>query len=443
MKIKYLLIYLATIKWTLALSQAYLPINPGRLVVFENISEEQSYIRVDSVSGNGTEMLYLNRVVDYSKYDCVVLDKPSWLGEKLMVYPNGYCCFFNKNNDTITIKHSAHLNESWIAYSDSSIFIEAQVYSHEVQGFLGLGDSVKTIGFKAFTINGNAFDHWINNMQLALSKNYGMVQALNFLNFSDNEDEYGQYHLVGLSEPKVGVQNLTWFDVFDFKINDEIHVFELDSDWEGSGGRGITKKCIFKYIDRKDYTDSIIYKVDRAIQHRYRTMVSDSTWATFDTIKSVIKQNENFNQLPGYPVFDDNGEDFIVNNQYNMDGLVIKYWSYGASKTYGSACWSPGISDGGRLNYYYKALGGPYYKGDWGAAVSYERSLIYYKKGNLEWGSAFIITDVETMHIANEIKVYPNPANGFIYVDIQKITDNITFELYDLTGRLVLRQLVP
>jgi hypothetical protein len=92
--------------------------------------------------------------------------------------------------------------------------------------------------------------------------------------------------------------------------------------------------------------------------------------------------------------------------------------------------------------FFYKALGGPYYKADTGPAVSHERSLVYYKKGSSEWGSAYVITDVELTHISNEIKVYPNPANSLIYVGFPKFVDSLNFELFDWTGKLVLKKTV-
>ncbi|MBN2263021.1 MAG: T9SS type A sorting domain-containing protein [Prolixibacteraceae bacterium] len=441
MMLRLVLIVFLILKFLNVFSQDYLPVNPGRVAVFDNISA-QHFIKVDSVLNKENVCFYFNRVVDYSNYRCVVLNKPSWLGEKLLVHPDGYCSFFNKNNDTINIRVNALLNENWLAYSDSLVLIRAHVLLHDVKEFLGLSDSVKTISFQAYAYNGDSVDHYLNNKQLELSKNYGMVQAFNFLNFLDNENESEQYHLVGLSEPKVGVQNLTWFDVFDFQVGDEIHVFEIYADWEVIEGSSSTKKIIFKYIERDDFADSIIYTVSRTIEHQYRTMIYDSIWTTFDTIVSVIRQNENFDQLPEYPVFYDNEEAFGVNSQASANGLTRKHEYYYAFVREDSGCWRMLHYDGFYGYFFYKALGGPYYKADTGPAVSHERSLVYYKKGSSEWGSAYVITDVESTHISNEIKVYPNPASSFIYVDVPKLSESLNFELFDWTGRLVLQKTV-
>lgn len=442
MMLRLVLIVFVILKFLNVFSQDYLPLNPDRVVVFNDILEQQYYIKVDSVSNDEIDCYYLNRVVDYSNYRCIVVNKPSWLGDKLLVHHNGYCSFFNKNNDTINIQYNAHLNDSWLVYSDSLMFIQAHVLFHDEKEFLGLSDSVKTIVFQAFDHKGDTVDHFINNKRLELSKNYGMVQAFNFLNFLDNENELEQYHLVGLSEPKAGVQNLTWFDVFDFQVGDEIHVYELDADWEGSAGRSISKKNIFKYIDRINYADSIVYMIDRSIEQQYRSLTSDSTWTIFDTVRTVIRRNESFDQLPEHPVFSNSNEDFVVNCQFIMDRFEVKYRYPGVFRKNESSCYRPVTSDGGRSDYYYKALGGPYYKADTGPAVSHERSLVYYKKGSSEWGSAYVITDVELTHISNEIKVYPNPASSLIYVDFPKFVESLNFELFDWSGKLVLKKTV-
>ncbi|HOO84637.1 MAG TPA: hypothetical protein PLS94_08745, partial [Prolixibacteraceae bacterium] len=106
MMLRLVLIVFLILKFLNVFSQDYLPVNPGRVAVFDNISA-QHFIKVDSVLNKENVCFYFNRVVDYSNYRCVVLNKPSWLGEKLLVHPDGYCSFFNKNNDTINIRVNA------------------------------------------------------------------------------------------------------------------------------------------------------------------------------------------------------------------------------------------------------------------------------------------------------------------------------------------------
>ncbi len=47
---------------------------------------------------------------------------------------------------------------------------------------------------------------------------------------------------------------------------------------------------------------------------------------------------------------------------------------------------------------------------------------------------------VSTIHSGSDIRVYPNPTNSILNIDMTNIDQNISIELYDLTGRVVLSE---
>lgn len=59
------------------------------------------------------------------------------------------------------------------------------------------------------------------------------------------------------------------------------------------------------------------------------------------------------------------------------------------------------------------------------------------EKGELFWTQ--LIINVEPAVADYTCQVYPNPASGYINVDVEKLSDPLLFALYDLHGRLVLQ----
>ena len=174
--------------------------------------------------------------------------------------------------------------------------------------FLGLTDSVKTIGFQVYDKQMNPLSHDLNKKTIMISKQYGAVRILNFYQFPDifqlNYGYWGRglttYKLVGLSTPQLGVQNLSWFDVFDFQPGDEIHTLLEKFSWHAEGsGSSINEQTIKRFLTRIDFTDSIVYTYERRI---FTLSVVDTTPSILfvnDTAEMVIRSNPGFDPLPG------------------------------------------------------------------------------------------------------------------------------------------------
>jgi len=167
---------------------------------------------------NGDSILYPFRRIDVVGEDCLSPFAPSYLGYQVIIKNDGYNLLFNQYNDTIKIKTNAQLGESWQAFDIPDLRpITATVIEHETMEYLGRIDSVKTIQFKV--INGNLAHYLLNTIQI--SKHFGLVNFIDLRDFPIEEPE--PMHIVGINHPKIGVQNITWFDIFDFQVGDVIH----------------------------------------------------------------------------------------------------------------------------------------------------------------------------------------------------------------------------
>lgn len=429
-------------------AQGYQTVYSDKVAFFNDQYGNIKCIRIDSTQYLTDSVFYPFSNIQQLDYDCYTPYGSSWIGKKILILDNGLNIFFNLNNDTVKIKTNAILNEDWIAYElQDSIKVIAKVLKHDKLEFIGLYDSVKTIGFQAYDKTMAPINHNINNKSLLLSKNYGFIKTVNFFLFPDFEtfdpleQLFEEYDLVGLSDPKIGIQNLTWFDVNDFNIGDELHVINMYSRWafEG-GGHARTYKIIYKYMDRKNYKDSIIYKIDKELSTLERT----DTWENIsysyyhDTIISKIKTDTLFDKLPG--------ESIIVNSGLYSNIMGNGFW---LSKSPGDyyyhsydSCWDYLLADGCLYTeYYYKGLGGPYYEcfSNFTDYTSISNDLVYYKKGNESWGNPLIITSIPNNEMVDPL-VYPNPSSDNIWIKLDYSGEHILFELIDIYGKVVLKK---
>jgi len=435
-----------------ALAQEFQSVNSGRIAYFLFAGYDFSFLKIDSLKeSNGDSIFYPSRSLEYVDYRCYSRFAPSWTGSKIIVQNDGTNIYFNHNNDSIVIKTKAKLNEKWIAYQIAgSISIMAEVIEYKYDSVLGLEDSVKTIHFQVFDSAANPVDNPVNQMQLMLSQHYGWTKALNFNLFPNLEaDEYypEQYfqscELIGLSNPNVGRQNLTWFDVHDFDPGDVLHVYETNYNCCGTPTcKMLHRRTIYTYLDRADYPDSIVYHVDREI-HEVTTQYPDtvSVKVFYDTISQVVKPYPQFDMLLGELLLSDGGTQIDLIRQYTNLGQECKYFS-GTLNYENDSCWKFLSYYGGGPSYNIKGLGGGYY--DYNEICSRSlRELQYYKKGNNEWGTPFNFTGVETLHTQKEVKVYPNPASETVYIEINGYAGPIIFELYSADGNRVLTTDLP
>ncbi|MFA5046733.1 MAG: T9SS type A sorting domain-containing protein [Paludibacter sp.] len=377
----------------------YQTVYSHRTALFENESKQIVGFKIDSVKFDGDSILFPFKNIQEKIDNCFAPEGASWLGDKIIVSEH-WNYFFNKHNDTVKIKTDAKLNETWTVYKRSDITVTGTIEKQEIQTILGLTDSVKTIVFHVYDMKMSPLPNKLDGKTIQLSKNYGLIQTYNFLIFPDYEtysflsQKLEIFTLAGLTNPNIGVQNLKWFDVYDFQVGDEIHVLNENSLYFSTPVPyyfiSTQTRDILKYISRENYSDSIIYQVDRS-QNIVSLLQDNIRWVKYshDTIRSVIRKNEAFDKIPSSPV-----EGAYTLFAYFMRlGEIISKIEPNADKQpmkASDSCWSFQPWDGCSPEYMYmKGLGGPYSE-CWGMMGDrLKTELVYYKKGSDSWGTPF------------------------------------------------------
>lgn len=485
-KLFYLLLFLSFIN---ASAQNYQTFRSDRSVFFEKTGGEYYEqndifpVVVDSVEAkNGDSILYLQNNFQPDVNGKIHPESPSWLGKKIVVKQNGVNFLFNQFNDTIQINTRAGIGDEWLMYSRGDSFkVYCQVKSIDTSSFNGLKDSVKFIILK--TVNkSQTILHSENLWSLRLSKNYGILQLIYFYWFPD----YGfhtpeikfyyyskLYRLKGLSTPFIGLHDFGWRETFDYQVGDEIH-------WEHiSSSKDDSLSIIQKFLQRKEYNDSLIYLVD---QHKWgysekwinnerffiKVDVHDTLW-----LKIAVVGNK-------YQTYTFNGKDTTYINmgpiQYLDKRASEPYFTYPNAISYNRLTrFELSISDTILLKkiipeheeYYWKQSDSTwkmterpsgfddvfmYIKGVGFARYWYGDMRGYYidhpvycKKSNgFTWGIPLIYKHDHINAIKDDvlhlIDIYPNPTSGNIQIVSSSNKLPFYFKLYDTSGRLLIKK---
>lgn len=441
-------LFMSVIRFSIS-AYDYQTVYSHRVALYENPDEVIKCLRIDSTKFNGDSILHPLKNIQGLSPDCYTPLGASWLGDKIIVNSH-WNYFFNQNNDTIRIKTDGALNDRWTVYSNNEMSVFGQILKVEEVPFLGITDSVKTIGFsivvltssaapsKAGTNNPVVFD----GKTIQISKHYGLLKTFNFLIFpkpNDYTNTYAdlweQYSLSGLTNPTVGIQNLTWFGVYDFQAGDEIHTSHKTWDFYIYTPNAYTEeKTILKYISRKDYADSIVYQVEKTVGRNYGEIP-----VTHEMTRQVIYKDTNFDKLPSEIVVSGNSafaysmkiDSFTVKIRPSFDSDIVKY---------DTNCWRPPIADGCFPNFlYYKELGGPYYNCIGLAGTGEENKLVYYKKGTVSKGTPLVIAGLKELDTNPAFVIYPNPVHDNISINAAILTEPCMFELMDVHGNVLLQ----
>jgi hypothetical protein len=162
-----------------------------------------------------------------------------------------------------------------------------------------------------------------------------------------------------------------------------------------------------------------------------------NTYTTINTLKQKIIKGLLFDTEPNEPYGDWGvSKVMIVNNSLPK----MYMFGYDLMPSYDNdSCLRTFTSDDCYTNpTYYLGLGGPYYPYcEWGHD-EYAYELVYYKKGDTEWGTPFDFeVSVKDYEKDNSFNIYPNPANDYITIKSanNEILSNCMIDFYDIFGR--------
>jgi len=399
------------------------------------------------VGGGDTLFLSYRAIRTHADTGCLDTTSGSILGRKIYKIQTGWFYLFNRNGDTVKINTQATLNQSWrFCPLASNGYLEAKVTSITSDSIFGAPDGVKIITFQAKDAGNNNIAHPLNQKFISLSQHWGLSRMLDVFSVPGDTTVYT---LAGKSVPAVGIQNLTWPEIYDYHIGDAFHYI--------GGASTAGWKTIIKVLTRTDYgSDSVKYTLEHCQQLMSATYPNYST--VHDTIAETFSflenpQNTWLSRLPGEFIRESySADDYWFSTQYFPDrrqkGVSWGGFLFTPEWNGGDTCWRTGngyswtistwnYTEGlGRTRTYWNQADPPYY-------AQMEENLVYYKKGAVSWGTP-ITTDCFTLlrieskkaEVQTWIKVAPNPAETEVQVTLHGFNpdDSWNFTLYTYSG---------
>ncbi len=425
------------------------PNNPGK-TFFNTIS-------IDSVNGviNGNELFnFLS--FDLSTTQCYSANRSTWIGQSIFQDNNGTEYFLNSDSDTIVIKPLDTIGSSWHLYNYSNgNYIEGLVTGINQENFLGLSDSAKTIQLTVKNSSGNVIANILNGKQVKISRNYGFVQTFGFKNFPTDTT---LFTLAGLSNPQVGIMNLTADSIYDFNVGDEFHHHR-----ETNCSIGLTDK--YYSIERvllKSFSlnnDTVYYLTERCHRYEHYDFINSVFYHSilFDTVSLpyTISTNARLNkfsyQLTDTPAtsFQNTNNGFLefyfdTTHNSRFKKVTHEYYYYDNS----SNCFSLVIGQGIFLDKVFASGLGLVYSTDYNSCQvgnGVFDSLVCYKKGSELWGQPLncsALLAVKDYDHQAEIILFPNPVSDYINLNIKGVNAGQQFHLTikNLMSQLVLER---
>lgn len=422
------------------LSTGYQTVYSHRKAYYQTETGKIETLKIDSIAINNDSVFFPSKTIQLVGDECYSPNGSGWTGKKIIVN-NHWNYFFNDDNDTIKIKTDAKLNESWTLFRRPEITIIATVTQWDTATVMSVVDSVKTITLKVYDMTMKPLPHRLDGATIALSKHYGLTKTLNFVflpivKYSPDYVVANELYMVGLTNPELGVQNIKWFDVFDYQKGDEFHYSGYES-YLMAGGGDSERKYIIRILKRENFNDSIRYTEDVESLLKYRQNALEDYKTTYDHYQrtNIIYKNSEFDQDPGIPVFNEDSSVLQIHPKFSINRTDIAeiYLKEGD-------CWrrSPIIDDTCMSLIYARGRGVVVSGGGcWQEFGYYETRQVYYRKGTESWGVPLVLTSVENVGYQQTVDVFPNPVSDDLFVNVKGFSKCCTFELLDAQGRLV------
>ena len=204
-----LLILVACSFFSRVSAQTYSCVTPGQKSYFTNASGYLRGMRIDSsklIDGNTVYYPFKTARLAYMAWsERADTAGGSWQGREIIETPDKHTFIPNIWGDTVCIKNSALLNESWIFFKDSTaVHYEATVIAQDTITINGITDSVKAIRLTAKNGTSILSTDPLNNLELILSGEHGWLKVPDLYLFP--------YHAAGASFN-------SRFDCYFFKVN--------------------------------------------------------------------------------------------------------------------------------------------------------------------------------------------------------------------------------
>lgn len=423
-------------------AQDYQMFNSEDTLYFKTANTGSDYgnvltIAFDSVQFvNGDSIYYPYNTLHQNEldtlFDCPWIWNGNWLGREIIEQSNGKVSFVTGTLDMITIDPTAPIGtQTYLCdhYSNDSVMATVTDISWET--FLGISDSVKTI-----TLNSSYPLFYMENMEIRISKNHGVISMVPMFNFPYNYDPFNaqtnyQLHLVGHQNLFLGMSLPSAYDFHNLELGDQIVYITNNYN-------------LFHYIHDKTVIEKTLLPgsmVNYKFLYKEKYTYSGTSWTdpgftvtSVDTISETysISQDVIITQLPGQTLIVGTDQTYKLSHSDECG-----FWSTMQSRnTYEDASFE--CRSSWHMNYTTStAISGAnnYYSNCWNVQPGGCNESTYFSfKSNsgVECGTPFFVS-IDKHEVLEQLQIFPNPANSDLVVTAPQLYKAYT--IFSLDGK--------
>lgn len=435
---KPILILLLLVSFLHSRSQNWQCVNSNELRYFSNDEHYLRAIKIDSLKVSVADTIlypFRSERGDASNGSTLQV-KGSWLGDKIIIQPDGTNLFINNWGDSIIINTFAGLNEYWMFYEgkDATHFA-ATVSSVDTMTILNQLDSIKIINITATLTT-----HPAHGRTIIISKNHGIIKTFELFLFPYQVPGTGTYwvsanydEFFNKANPQtledfelIYYYNPTKMELFNYKVGDilQYHESKPFQDVESYISNEVLKKTVYNgYIEYEIISD--VESIDRSKLHQppYQVIYSNSK----DTTKLIADTSRWLNYLPEnkfavYTYYIPDDTSFCKKSSLYISSsnaiFISLLESHRADKM--------GI---GTLVDYSQTGGGPIHKVD--------KKMTFYSVNNDPCRTPKWPAEIEKRTLQSKLSVYPNPSNDIVNIKIDNKSNTYQLIITDVMGKTV------
>ena len=229
--------------------------------------------------------------------------------------------------------------------------------------------------------------------------------------------------IVGFTGLQTKAQDtLTYGQVYDFEVGDVFHYTMVNS----YGGSTYYSTMIEEYTAKVMTLDSIVYSYQRSLIYNNGNEQTYSYEITFDSARlampiltSILSQSVFFHGFQSFTSFDGRGVNSIQYTEDLPDYMEPSYYDVD---------YAAGLGITYRFMF---TVSGPQ-----------SMTLVYFKKGDIEWGTQEL--GMPSI-MPDDINIYPNPFDDYILLEVEQnllFNELHSLKLVNMSGKLVHRSVI-
>lgn len=418
-------------------------------------------IRIDSTKEVGNRKInffppfFIAKPNQWGSSDTAFSNGPGYFGNGFIETPDSTYKFFSNYNDTLYFNPNLNSTDTGYFYNSGKIKITYTILPDSQKLVLDTLLNVKSYQFHYLDSNGNKINQYPNNELLQIANGLGVINLFNLssigrsINFEYLHDIYfnsyysREFILIGIPQINLGIEPLNPKTINELEVNDIIQTKKYTAQLFSSGPYIKTIQYKFLSCRNKSYTDSsTIYENNISYVDYYAENNKPyELTRRISFIDTVEYLNNAKYTLPGnivrtdydITVYEDlfengNYETRLISSDFGYQKINDTIWK---SHPFTSYCAIP--------SEHIRGLGGGYYDCTFSGGVSYSayKKLVYYKKGNIEFGTPLSSEDFQ---FENEnFRVYPNPFIDEINLEGFEPNEIKTIEVFDVSGKVLLQ----